>query len=547
MRRSVFTVVAIVATFAVTPPLPAAAVGPGGWDHVGAGGSPGSASLNGTVSALKSAGGLLYVGGNFTSAGGNTNARRIASWDGSTWRAIGGNTPIADGAVKAIALHQGKIYVGGSFTNAGGLPKADSLAVWNGATWAPFCNTPGPGPAFNDDVDALQVVGNTLYVGGTFQNAADIPEADYLVACDLTSGDAMSLVFTNGEVSGPIHALTVDSNDKLYVGGRFNNVADIPEADNFAAYSPTTGWEALGRNGGDGAADGAVDSFVRGLTAVGTDIYVGADSLNIAGIAAADHVARWDGTEWSALGSNTAGTNGWFPTSSFIYELTDQAGIVIAAGTFQNANGTAAADNIAYWDGAEWRPIGSNGAGDGPLPQETHAVCIFNGSLFAGGAFTSAGGDTRASFLAAHSLRLPDASIGAAATGNFVGNNVYSQTGTGQVRSVTVIRGRSVTSYVKIQNDGLVPSAFKVKGSGGARGITAQYFRGTANVSAGVRAGTYNTGTIAPRDNVVLRLVVAVANSSAASATLTTTATTAPQTGTATPPDATRVVVRATG
>ncbi len=367
------------------------------------------------------------------------------------------------------------------------------------------------------------------------------------MACDLTSGNAMSTVFAGGEVSGPIHALTVDSNDKLYVGGRFNNVADILEADNFAAYSPTTGWEALGRNGGDGAADGAVDSFVRGLTAVGTNIYVGADSLNIAGIAAADHVARWDGTEWSALGSNTAGTNGWFPTSSFIYELTDQAGIVIAAGTFQNANGTAAADNIAYWDGAEWRPIGSNGAGDGPLPQETHAVCLFNGSLFAGGAFTSAGGDTRASFLAAHSLRLPDASIGATATGSFVGNNVYSQTGAGQVRSVTVNRGRSVTSYVKIQNDGLVASAFKVKGIGGARGITAQYFRATTNVTAGVRAGTYNTGTIAPRDNVVLRLVVAVANSSAASATMTTTATTAPQTATATPPDATRVVVRATG
>ena len=59
------------------------ATGPGGWTHLGNGAAAGTA-LNGSVSALNAdKPGDLYVGGNFTNAGGNPAADHIARWNGT--------------------------------------------------------------------------------------------------------------------------------------------------------------------------------------------------------------------------------------------------------------------------------------------------------------------------------------------------------------------------------------------------------------------------------------------------------------------------------
>jgi hypothetical protein len=56
----------------------ASAAGPGGWDHLGDHGAPGTDSLDLVASALAVTPGSLYVGGEFTDAGGVLNADRIA-------------------------------------------------------------------------------------------------------------------------------------------------------------------------------------------------------------------------------------------------------------------------------------------------------------------------------------------------------------------------------------------------------------------------------------------------------------------------------------
>lgn len=539
MRRSVYAFAAAF-TATVTVTSVAAAVGPGGWDHVGVGSTSTTASLNGTsVTALNTDNpGVLYVGGNFTSAGGNADAKRIARWNGTTWSALG-TTPLSNGGVFAIAYHAGKVYAGGTFVNAGGDPNADFLAVFDGSSWAPFCTSTVPGPAFSGNVNALQIIGNTLYVGGSFADGAGIASADYLVGCDLTTGAASSTVDSDAHAfSGSVYALTADSTGTLYAGGGFINVEAIPAADHVAAYNGS--WSAMGT----GPSGPAIDGYVRSLTASGTNVYVGTDSVNVAGIDNGDHVALWNAATlaWSAVGANTAGTNGWFPASATIDALAHYGSIIVAAGSFQDANGIAAADQIAYFDGIHWRPIGSNGAGNGPLGAHPTALGITGGKVYVGGNFTTAGGDSLSRFLAAYALRLPDISIGASSTGTFVGNNVYSATGAGEVRSVTVTRGHSVTSYVKIQNDGLVSASFKITGTGGATGIVAHYYRGTTNITADVRAGTYATPSVAARASILLRLVVTVAHSSAPAATITTTVRS--QTGT--PHDGVRLAVKAT-
>jgi hypothetical protein len=384
-------------------PNAASGAGPGGWDHLGDAGSPGTQSLNDDVHALNAdAPGVLYVGGSFTDAGGNANADRIAGWNGASWSAVSSATSqISNGAVSSIAYANGKVYAGGTFQNAGGEPDADFLAVWDGVSWEPFCNATGP--AFSGPVLALQVVGPTLYAGGSFQNAANLASADYLVGCNLASSDLSSTVVGPANpFSGSVFALTADSNGTLYAGGGFVDLEGLPAADR-VAYRDSGGWHAMGSGGGPCGC--AVGGFVRSLTASGTDVYAGTDAEDVAGIPQADHVARWNGSAWSAVGSNTAGGNGWFPTSGSVDGLKSSGPGVFASGSFQNANADPVADNVAYFDGSAWQPLGSNGAGDGPLNGAGLALAVFGEQLYAGGSFTSAGGDSQARSAASYSLR----------------------------------------------------------------------------------------------------------------------------------------------
>ncbi len=406
MRRSLRVAVFALAIGVVVALTAGAAAtsGPGGWDNIGNGPTPTASAFNGTVSVLApGASGVLYAGGPFTDAGGDPGADHLAQWSGGAWKKVG-SAPLS-GAVTAIAYRSGKVYIGGQFTNAGGNPNADYLAVWDGRTWGSVCNAPGA--PIGGGVTSLQIIGSTIYVGGTFQNAAGIAAADYLVACDLGTGAARSMVAKDGTI-GTIYALTADSKGALYAGGRFGKIDGVPGADNVASFYGGA-WHAMGT----GAGGSAVDGFVRSLTSSGTNVYVGTDAVNIAGIPQADHVAKWNGSAWSAMGSNTAGGDGWFPTSAFINALTTSGSRVFAAGSFQNANGNRLADMVAEFDGKVWQPVGSNGAGEGPLNGNVLALTTFAKQLVAGGSFTNAGGDDLADFAAT----LPPCGHYAAATG----------------------------------------------------------------------------------------------------------------------------------
>ncbi len=457
--------------------------GPGGWDNLGHGATPTSYAFNSAVLALNSdAPGVLYAGGQFTDAGGDLGADYLAQWKDGRWTKAT-SVPLT-GTVDAIAYRAGKIYAGGFFTNAGGNPNADFLAVWDGTKWGTVCNASGP--AIGGNVFAIQIVGSTIYVGGAFQNGAGIASADYLLACDLNTGAATSTVSKDGDFNGPVYALTADSRGNLYAGGGFDNLAGIPAAD-CIAYLNGSGWHAMGTGPGPGG--GAVDSFVRSLTANGTNVYVGTDAVNIAGIPQADHVAKWNGSSWSAMGSNTAGGDGWFPNSGFIHALTTSGSRVFAGGSFLNANGNPLADRIAEFDGSDWRPVGSNGAGDGPLNGDVKALTTFEKQLVAGGHFTSAGGNQFAVFVATYPLAGAPSGGGPPTTTTTTPGGTAAPPPTGTPTGTVLVNGRPFTggtipykSVVDVTDGTLLLKAdtgtLKVNGAGG---ITAVFvlLRGT--------------------------------------------------------------------
>jgi hypothetical protein len=361
-----------------------------GWEHLG---SPLSDAVNAWSLGPP---GVLYAGGDFTDAAGDPSADYVMRWDGTEWSGLGA-TPL-DGPVYALAYKDGLLYAGGNFINqSGGDPNARRLAAWDGTRWGPVCNGLDPG----GPVQAMQIIGSTLYIGGAFQDAGGIAAADSLVACDLTTGTAHATVAADGQTNSSVNALAADSNGTLYAGGGFSDMAGIPAADFVAAYDGSN-WHALGSGNSPGG--GAESGAVLALAAAGTDIFVGGTGDDIAGIPQADHLARWDGSAWHAVGSNAAGTNGWFPSGNYLAALAVASdGRVYAGGFFQNADANPRADFIAAFDGRQWRTLGSNGAGDGALNADPRSLALFDGRLYAGGSFMDAGGDASADWVAAFS------------------------------------------------------------------------------------------------------------------------------------------------
>jgi hypothetical protein len=142
-----------------------------------------------------------------------------------------------------------------------------------------------------------------------------------------------NLAQLNNGVNGTVEALAWDSdNQLLYVGGWFTNASGV-NASRVARWNGTN-WSALGTG---------VSAIVRDLVLDGDgNLYVGGD-FTYAGGTPVNYVARWDGTSWSALGSGvSAGVDGVALGAN---------GDLYVGGYFTTASGTSAS-RIARWDGS---------------------------------------------------------------------------------------------------------------------------------------------------------------------------------------------------
>ena len=114
------------------------------------------------------------------------------------------------------------------------------------------------------------------------------------------------------------------------------------------------------------------------------DLFAGGQ-FTLAGGREVNHVARWDGTEWHALGSGTDG-------EVFAIEIDGQS--VYVGGRFSTAGGLAA-NGIARWSDGAWHSFGSGLSAD-DLDPIVYAIAVVDSGFAVGGDFdASAGKETR--------------------------------------------------------------------------------------------------------------------------------------------------------
>src|ERR1035437_6455149 len=306
---------------------------------------------NDEVNALAVSGTKLYAGGGFTTAGG-VAATNIAQWDGRAWWALGSGL---NGGISALAVIGTNLYAGGGFSTAGGVP-ASNIAKWDGGTWSAL------GSGMNGAVEALAASGTDLYAGGRFTTAGGLP-VNYIAKWN---GSVWSALGTG--MNGDVNAL-VASGTNLYAGGRFTTAGGVP-ATNIAKWDGSA-WSALG--------SGMNDS-VWALAASGTDLYAGGFFTTAGGVPATS-IAKWNGSTWSGLGSGV--TRGGLAPMVLALAVGE---INLYAGGYLITAGGLPANHIAQWNGSAWSALGSG------VNDSVRALSAYGADhLFVGGNFSQAG------------------------------------------------------------------------------------------------------------------------------------------------------------
>jgi trimeric autotransporter adhesin len=343
-------------------------------------------------------GGELYAGGSFVNAGG-TPANHLVRRTSTGWSEVGGGLTVGNGGVYAMRVHDDgtgpALYVAGRFTAAGGIP-FQSIARWNGSVWSDVGGGLTRSGGSVGEVYDLEVYdsgnGPGLYATGRFDFAGQTA----VVNLARWQGGAWSDVGGGylGALGGccpySLHVHDDGNGPALFVAGEAGTVGGTLAVNGIARWNGTS-WQALGSGftGGPFNFGAAMASFDDGT---GSKLFVGGDFAQAGGVTV-NHVARWDGNNWQALGSGLAGTA--FPYGgNGMATFDDGTGTKLyVTGLFETA-GIAASESIARWTGSNWESL-EGGVQDASFTSAGVMHVFDDGQgpqLFVGGFFQIAGG-----------------------------------------------------------------------------------------------------------------------------------------------------------
>jgi hypothetical protein len=321
---------------------------------------------------------MLYMSGLIYSIDGN-NYKGITRWNGSNWDSLGQGIdalyypglPWFNNLFEIIRYHN-QIYVGGTFFSLGTVwsPK---IGKWNGSAWDSL-----PVTSFSrhsgGTITALSVINDKLYVGGNFDSVANVPCNAFAIWNDtswITIG--MPAIYSDGITVSSI----CEYNGKVYFGGNFTANDSIP-SDSFNAI---ISWDGSTWNSVGGGFHGAFD-HVWDMIEYNGELYVsGFFSKNDGNVG--NSIQKWNGIEWSEVGGGMENTF----AQPVIYDLELYNNKLFAGGYFTSAGGIDAS-NIASWDGTVWCGLGNT------FDNTVNSITFYKDTLIVGGGFWTIDGDS---------------------------------------------------------------------------------------------------------------------------------------------------------
>lgn len=268
----------------------------------------------------------------------NIDVNQIASWNGHEWRPLGGGLYGGEHPlVRTMVVHDGELFAGGRFERAGEI-EVSNIAKWDSAGWAAL------GGGTNGSVFALASFNDTVVAGGSFSQVDGLPVAN-IAQWDGEHWHGLGEGFTSPE-SGPyVWAMTVFRGD-LIAAGRFTASGATPL--NRIARWDGSAWHPLGSGLEPPITNPGWNTEASSLTVFGGDLIVGGSFYRAGGLSS--HVfARWDGTQWHTM---DAGLGVGFPWTFATYD-----GELLASGWFGTEGATSPEYSIARWAGTEWSAL----------------------------------------------------------------------------------------------------------------------------------------------------------------------------------------------
>jgi trimeric autotransporter adhesin len=288
----------------------------------------------------------LFAGGEFSSAG-NVGAHNAAIFSRGTWSPLGQpNTFGASDDVFAIAqISPDELVIGGRFLSAGGI-QMNRIAKRTSSSATPWVQL---GSGMNDNVSSLASLGSGQFLaGGAFTSAGDTP------ANRIARWDGRSWNSLGSGLNGIVNTIVVLPSGEFVVSGSFTSAGGTP-ARGIAKWDGES-WSALGTELQGSIFDLAVVPRADGIN---WDLYAGGR------FDFGSSIARWTGTNWTPVGSGVRLISGQRGSIYALEALPRASGgnDLIAAGYFDFA-GSAAAKHVARWDGSVWTAVGNIGGGD---------------------------------------------------------------------------------------------------------------------------------------------------------------------------------------